>query len=172
MLLVAESLTTPQWTVAAPSRPSALDAWLDRQPYPSPTLLLPADPPLLMVEAAFILQPLVNGTNGYFPPLHRLRMFELERFPADDTIDALRTMHVRLVAIDPRGFPPAEGGDWDAALEAARRRRPEAIESLQIVGGWRVATLAPSGEPLRLPDIGAASVSRMAEHLEAGQAAP
>jgi len=148
------SLPLPTWTV--PDRPSALAQWLEQQPYPTPTLLLPADPPLLMLEAAFHHQPLVNGNNGYFPPRHRLRLRELERFPDDDVLAALRAMQVRCVAIDPESFPPSAGEDWPAALERLRARRPEAIERFLRVGRWWVVVLTPPppGSPLRLPAIG------------------
>jgi hypothetical protein len=156
LLLVAEHLTWPMATIPVPDRPSPLDRWLERQPYPSPTLLLPANMPLLILQAAFHHQPLVNGTNGYFPPLHRARLRELERFPAADVLAALRAMHVRLVAIDPSVFPAPAGEDWGVTLARARADHPDALARIFRVDRWWVVELPPPppGSAPILPAIG------------------
>jgi hypothetical protein len=161
LLLIAEHLTRPMTTTPVPGRPDAFESWLDRQPYPSPTLLLPASFDTLMIHAAMHRQPLVNGSNGYFPPLYNLRMREVERFPDADVVAALRAMQVRYVAIDMRSRYAAARGDWPALLDTARRNPPNEIGPAQIVGDRLVVELAapPANVLPTVPNLGAAVLS-------------
>jgi hypothetical protein len=175
--LVAESLTRPIPVTTVPNRPSALAVWLEARPWPSPTLLLPDNDPLAMFKAAFHRQPLVNGSNGYFPPLYRVRMDELARFPAADVLDALVAMHVRYVAIDARAMAapgPNEapdgvpGVDWVKTLARARASQPDVIRGyfrLDDPGSgaaWWIVELPapPLDRAPTIPDIGQARMPK------------
>jgi hypothetical protein len=175
--LVAESLTRPIPVATVPARPSALAKWLEARPWPSPTLLLPDDDSLVMLKAAFHRQPLVNGSNGYFPPLYWARMDELARFPAADVLEAPVAMHVRYVAIDARamaapGSHEASGGvpgvDWTKTLARAQASRPDVIRGyfrLDDPGSgdaWWIVELPapPLDRPPTIPDIGQARMPK------------
>jgi hypothetical protein len=111
-----------------------------------------------MIRASFHRQPLVDGSNGYRPPLHALRMDEFERFPDDDVVEALRAMEVRLVAIDLDAPGAPSRADWATRLSEARRRLPGRIARTTLVDHWFVVELTPTPEEtaLSVPSIGAA----------------
>ena len=97
----AESLTRPAAFESLPSGcPAAID-WLNAQPNPSPVMILPPAYDLVMLEAAWLRQPLLNGTNGYFPPAHIPILKALAAgFPEPAAVEALRGIGIRFVLIN------------------------------------------------------------------------
>jgi len=102
-VLLAECLTTPLGFVSvATTMPPAI-AWLNQQPAPAPVLFLPVEYDGVMLDAAWLRQPLANGYNGYFPPLHLTLLRWLDqRFPDPQSLAVLRAMGIRFVLLDPR----------------------------------------------------------------------
>ena len=101
LLLLAETLTRPMAFGTVPrERPAVID-WLNRQPYPSPTLFIPFAYERVMLEAAWLRQPLLNGSNGYFPPMHiAVTLSLIQSFPNPYALGALRALGTRFVVIN------------------------------------------------------------------------
>jgi hypothetical protein len=106
-------------------------------------LVLPAEHPLIMLIAAWQHQPMINGNNGYYPPLHKTRMARLSAFPAPAAIDELAAMHVRLVIIDLQADDSAADAAWLAVIDRARAARPGLILRTWLQSDLRIVELAP-----------------------------
>ena len=61
-----------------------------------------------MLYATWHRQPIVNGTNGFFPPDQSRFLTTLSLWPAPEALAALREARVKYVIIDKRFNPSAK----------------------------------------------------------------
>ena len=118
--------------------------WLENQPYPSPILLMPVDHPVLMLEMAWHHQPVVNGSNGYFPRGYPGYMEILSGFPSHASLDKLADFKVRYVVID----VTRTGRDMNRWEEILNRFTAECglnPFTLNYIGDYLVVDLKPGG---------------------------
>ncbi len=121
---LAESLYRPMPFVEVESAPPAVYRWLAEQAFPSPVLELPLaadDDNRPMLHATWHRQPIMNGTNGFFPPGHPRLLRELAAFPEGETIERLRERRVRYVVIT-RAAADGDGFGWPEERLARTRQ--------------------------------------------------
>jgi hypothetical protein len=119
--LVMESVGRPIATVEIATSPRAVDVWLAERTYPSPALelpLRPADDNTPMLDATRHGQPIVNGTNGYFPPDYRAWMRAASELPSAEAWRTLRqyqhdpAIAIRYIIFD-LGASADASGEWN-----------------------------------------------------------
>ena len=144
LLLTAECLTPPiKFKDVPPVDPGAM-AWLNRQTYPSPVLILPPAHTGCMVESALLRQPIVNGSNGYFPPsqIHIIQIMTRE-FPAPPALKMLRGLGVRFVMLNMRAAQ-AESTDWEPArLPQILQNLPRDLKTIRF-GDYLIIDVGPA----------------------------
>lgn len=148
LLLLAESAPRPSPWVAVPAvRPAALK-WLNRQPYPSPVMILPALHGHLLLEAAWLRQPILNGSNGYFPPNQASILTGIDKlFPVPGVIGWLRALGIRFVLLNRASAPLHLTGDPSADWPPSRFEK--AIQALpadakvMALGDYTIVDLGP-----------------------------
>ncbi|MBI1785328.1 hypothetical protein HYR69_09315 [Candidatus Sumerlaeota bacterium] len=105
--------------------PAPVFGWLADQPFPSPLLELPVLPDNYnthLLDAAIHWQPMVNGSNGFFPPDHRKLLNDTSQFPSPAAIALLREKQVRYVIVDSRSLFPINPDLAALVREAAAHR--------------------------------------------------
>jgi hypothetical protein len=151
-LLFAECLTTPSPMVRVATGPSAALAWLNRQSWPSPALILPVEHERIMEEALWSRQPLANGSNGYFPPGHMTLLRSLsDRFPEPDAVAALRELGIRYVLMNGEQAEKGIGGWSTARLDEALKRATAESLGRRTLGRDHLIDLGPvTFDPIRI----------------------
>lgn len=117
---ILETLARPLDPAPVPDRSPGVFEWLEEQPFPSPAFMLPVDQPRLLLDAAWHHQPIVNGSNGYFPPGHWDLMRSMAAFPEPEAVGLLRERDVSFVIVDISVDPLGMAG-WRARLDRAAR---------------------------------------------------
>ena len=105
-------------------------------------LILPLEHNQLMLEAAWLHQPMINGSNGYFPPGHmRILRSLLHDFPAPAALDRIRRLGIRYVVINRPAILEDGSPDWDPA----RLAQVLALAQTRTLGDYAIADL---GQPV------------------------
>jgi hypothetical protein len=148
LLLFLDVCCRPLQPVAVKSRRPEVYRWLEEQPYPSPILLIPIDHIELMLESAWHHQPVVNGSNGYFPPGYSKYMETLAGFPSPKAMDILASFNVRYVVIDlPQS--PMNGSQWLDTLNGFTEEKKLNPFILKEIGDYLVVDIKPEGVDIR-----------------------
>lgn len=132
---ISECITMPVATVEIESERDAVFEFLAEQDFPSPVLEFPIadrDSNLAMLHATWHWQPMVNGSNGFYPPNQVGRMKVLAGFPGEDAVELLEELRVRYVVVDLDS--EKLGPDAEVWMREAAQQLPDNTTFEQIEG--------------------------------------
>lgn len=136
--------------VEVSAEPAKVYAWLAEQPFPSPVFEMPigaVDDNRAMLHATWHRQPVVNGSNGFFPFKHRSLLRELEKFPAPEAVAKLREIRVKYVVVDGAAMWGTEERERNAGIAKLRARLEGVGAGIQVIGEYVVVDLGQQKKP-------------------------